>query len=154
MRGPTWLKQVAIYTTPPSIKKGNVKRSSPHHRRHGGLHQYFHNRHGKLKEAETRKLAGGAIDDVVSATIYGQLVSWTNEYAGPGVATNLPSPVAVNDEVAIVSAIDISTPLYAQSVAPSPTPAVSKQAPSSSTGISSNTAASSPPSSGSWTRQA
>ena len=37
-----------------------------------------------------------SVEQIVTATIDGQLVSWTNEYAGPGVATVLPAPVGVD----------------------------------------------------------
>ena len=65
-----------------------------HH--HGG-HQYLHNYHGKVKEEKR------AVGDVVSATIDGQLVSWINVYAGPGVATNTPAPGAVDSTLASTS---------------------------------------------------
>ena len=46
---------------------------------------------------------------LVSATIDGQLVSWTNMYAGPGVATILPSP-AVAPMVAQFDEMNDSSP--------------------------------------------
>lgn len=100
VRGPTWLKQVAVYLPATTANKkrsnppnGHDRRNAagPVHHRHG--HQPLHHRHGKVKEVEKR-----AVGDLVSATIDGQLVSWTNVYAGPGVATAAPKP-AIGDLV-------------------------------------------------------
>ena len=75
-------------------------KGSFHDRRHGG-HQYLHNRHGKAKESQQNDLLKRAIDSLVSATIDGQLVSWTNTYAGPGaaVATHMPAVLAAAPDI-------------------------------------------------------
>lgn len=86
----------------------NEKRNNEpngHHRRHaaaaghnhGGRHQYLHNRYGKVKEkVEESRLSKRAVGDLVFATIDGQLVSWTNVYAGP---TGVPALGAVGNLV-------------------------------------------------------
>ena len=67
----------------------------------------------------------------MSATIDSQLVSWTNEYAGPGIAINLPSSVGIqpheantsisNDEdpAATPSSINSALPMRASSLSAS-----------------------------------
>ena len=49
-----------------------------------------------------------AVDDLVTATIDGQLVSWTNEYAGSGVATAVPIPEAVGEVNASALSTDMT----------------------------------------------
>jgi len=157
VRGPTWLKQVAVYIpTTITSKKRSAKRSSPHDRRHGG-HQYLHHAdHSKLEEVPMHKPLFGkrAVGDIVSATIDGQLVSWTNEYAEPGVATNTPSPVAVNNDEAVTSTPDTTSQTYGQSVTPVPTAAAPEKVALPPAAASSNPTTSSSASGGSWSRQA
>ena len=43
------------------------------------------------------KKAKRSVSQMVSATIDGQVVSWKNVYAGPGVSTGLPAPVAAQE---------------------------------------------------------
>lgn len=43
------------------------------------------------------KKAKRSVSQMVSATIDGQVVSWMNVYAGPGVSTGLPAPVAAQE---------------------------------------------------------
>lgn len=107
-----------------------------------------------MKEDGGRELAERAVGDLVSAVIDGKLVSWTNQYAGPGIAMASPSPVAVQDELAITSTPTTTTQAYAQNVTPSSPPAAYKGATPSSIARPSATTASSPASSGTWTRQA
>lgn len=155
IRGPTWLKQVAVYA-PTTV--ANDKRSSKpkgHHRRHAAAaavhhhrgHQHLHRRHGKVRKVEESQLSKRAVGDLVSATIDGQLVSWTNEYAGPGVATNAPVVGAVDDKSASTSTTD--TTEDANLVSQSST--MSSTTPTSTSSLSSETA---PSASGSWARQA
>ncbi|KAI1827149.1 putative TOS1-like glycosyl hydrolase-domain-containing protein [Xylaria intraflava] len=70
-RGPIQLANVAVYTP------GKSKRDAPnagHSKRHG--HQHLHKKYHEQQEAR-------AVGDIVTATIDGQVVSWTNTYAGP-----------------------------------------------------------------------
>ncbi|KAL8688055.1 MAG: hypothetical protein Q9218_005933, partial [Villophora microphyllina] len=79
-RGPTWLKQLAVYY-PDSAS--NTKRSIPANARsHRHNHQHLHN--AKRNNALARR----AVGDTVIATIDGQVVSWINQYAGPGASPN------------------------------------------------------------------
>ena len=112
VRGPTWLKQVAVYTLDtPSNSKRDTKRTT-HGRRHE-KHQYLHGHHGKVIEVREREHEHNhvkrSVGALVSATIDGQLVSWTNMYAGPGIATILPSP-AVAPIVAQFDEMNDSSP--------------------------------------------
>ena len=163
VRGPTWLKQVAVYTLETSSNsKRNTKRNT-HGRRHGRrhAHQYLHGHHGRVKEVHERQQEHGyakrSVGALVSATIDGQLVSWTNLYAGPGVATVLPSP-AVAPMVAQFdenndSSPDTTTVANAEPPMVSPTAATpSLQGPPIT--AASSAMASSEASTGNWARQA
>lgn len=55
---------------------------------------------------EKSRLSKRAVGDLVSATIDGQLVSWTNIYAGSGVATDAPVLRAADDTSASTSNAD------------------------------------------------
>lgn len=100
IRGPTWLKQVAVYTLDTSSPNKRNKKRSTHDHRRGGGHQYLHKRHGEVEEVREHahehkhKKAKRSVGQMVAATIDGQVVSWTNVYAGPGVSTGVPAPVA------------------------------------------------------------
>lgn len=91
IRGPTWLKQMAVYTpTAPAAKEKRSWIGRAAHGRHGhAVHQYLHNKRGPVKNMQEKR----AVGDVISATIDGKVVSWTNEYSGLGTATDLPAPV-------------------------------------------------------------
>ncbi|KFY27221.1 hypothetical protein V493_03637, partial [Pseudogymnoascus sp. VKM F-4281 (FW-2241)] len=70
-RGPITLKQVAAYTK----SSGSAKKRDTHsHSRHG--HKAFHAR--ALKETNEKRA------DTVTATIDGKVVTWENDYFGPG----------------------------------------------------------------------
>ncbi|KAL8639057.1 MAG: hypothetical protein Q9228_003856 [Teloschistes exilis] len=94
-RGPTFLKQLAVYYPDSG---SHSKRSSPtymHSHRHN--HQHLHNL--KRKNA----LAERAVGDTVIATIDGQVVSWINQYAGPGASpstTTTAQPAKVQTTLA------------------------------------------------------
>ncbi|KAF6225341.1 hypothetical protein HO173_012826 [Letharia columbiana] len=156
IRGPTWLKQVAVYM-PTTI--ANEKRSTEpkgHHRRHAaaaaavrhhGGHQHLHDRHGKVKGVEESPLSKRAVGDLASATIDGQLVSWTNVYAGPGVATDAPVLGAIDDTSASTSDADTTedtNTTYQSSTLSS----------STTTSTSSSSTSSAPATGEGWTRQA
>ncbi|KAL8779344.1 MAG: hypothetical protein Q9213_006987 [Squamulea squamosa] len=79
-RGPTFLKQLAVYY-PDSGSK--VKRSNPAHA-HAHRHGQQHVHHAKRNHA----LAERAVGDMVVATIDGKVVSWANNYGGPGASPN------------------------------------------------------------------
>ena len=75
------------------------------HAKHGqhGLwgHQWLHgnrNEHQQVAEPDLNlSLKGRAIGAMVTATIDGEAVSWTNEYAGPGAVTPVAGAGDVND---------------------------------------------------------
>ena len=159
VRGPTWLKQVAVYTLETSSNsKRNTKRNT-HGRRHA--HQYLHGHHGKVREVHERQqehdYAKRSVGALVSATIDGQLVSWTNMYAGPGVATILPTP-AVAPMVAQFDEANGSSPdttTVANFEPPMVSPTAATPSPQNSpTTAASSAMASSEPSTGNWARQA
>ncbi|KAL8872001.1 MAG: hypothetical protein Q9174_002296 [Haloplaca sp. 1 TL-2023] len=87
-RGPTTLKQLAVYYPQGSShgKRNALGKSNSH--RHG--HRHFH-------EKRDSPIAERAVGDMVVATIDGQVVSWINQYAGPGAEPNTaaapPPPV-------------------------------------------------------------
>lgn len=96
-------------------EKRNTKLNGYHRRHaaaiahHHGGHQHLHNRHAKIKEVEESQLSKRAVGDLVFATIDGQRVSWTNVYAGPGVATDAPVFEAVADMSTLKSDLDTDT---------------------------------------------
>ncbi|KAG8527097.1 uncharacterized protein KY384_008526 [Bacidia gigantensis] len=83
IRGPTWLKQVAIYTLEDKVGSNEKRETDAHRHDKPGVHEYLHNYHAKAKER--------AVGDEVVVTMDGKIVSWVNEYAGPRPATQLPS---------------------------------------------------------------
>lgn len=134
-------------------EKRSVK-SNSHHRRHAaaavhhhGGHQYLHDHHGKVKQVDESQLLERAVGDLVSATIDGQLVSWTNEYAGPGVATAAPVAEAVDN----VNASALSTDMTDDADLTSQSSTLSSTTITSASSSSTSTAAAH---SQGWTRQA
>ncbi|KAL8811443.1 MAG: hypothetical protein Q9200_001793 [Gallowayella weberi] len=111
-RGPTILKQLAVYYPDTGPK---VKRSGNTHA-HGHGHRHMH--HPKRDHI----LAERAIGDMVVATIDGQVVSWANNYAGPGVnpTTTSNQPASAVQTTLLTS---VGTPSKIPSV--SSTPALS-----------------------------
>ena len=103
IRGPTWLKQLAVYV--PSKSHDQRGAGAKVHNRHHS-HLYLHQRN--LHE---RKLVARAVGDIVTATIDGQLVSWTNVYDGHSEATpSAAEPVPAISNTA-VSENEKTTPL-------------------------------------------
>lgn len=159
IRGPTWLKQLAVYMPATPANEKRDTNPNGHHRRHAAAvvhhqgghnhrgHQYLHDGHGKVKNVDEPQLSKRAVGDLVSATIDGVLVSWTNIYAGPGVATDVPIPGAVDDTNATTSATDATedTDMTSQS---------STISPITSSSISSSSTSTAQANSGDWTRQA
>lgn len=152
VRGPTWLKQVAVYVPTTTANEKRSTKPKSQHRRHAAAavhhhegHQYLHDRHGKVKEVDEPQLSKRAVGDLVSATIDGVLVSWTNIYAGPGVATDAPVLGAVDDANASTDASG-DTDVPPQS---STSPATTTSSSFSTTGQATSQATS-----GSWARQA
>lgn len=83
-RGPTWLKQLAIYY--PNAGS-NAKRSTAIDKVHGHRHGHQHMHHAKRDHVLAQPLVKErAVGDMVTATIDGKVVHWVNEYAGPGVS--------------------------------------------------------------------
>ena len=78
-QGPLYLRQFAVYIPSASNDNNKAKRDSPYAHHHG--HQPFHDNR-KVRDIQER-----AVGDIVYATIDGQLVSWTNSYAGAAPAT-------------------------------------------------------------------
>ncbi|KAL8794335.1 MAG: hypothetical protein Q9195_003162 [Heterodermia aff. obscurata] len=83
VRGPTWLKQLAVYIPGPALTKRNVgKQRSRDLIRHNHGHHHREYRidkaHGRVHEGVER-----AVGDAVTATIDCQVVTWINKYAGP-----------------------------------------------------------------------
>lgn len=155
IRGPTWLKQVAVYTPTTVANDKRSTKPNDHHRRHAAAaavhhhrgHQHLHHRHGKVEEVEESQLSKRAVGDLVSATIDGQLVSWINEYAGPGVATNAPVVGAVDDTSASASNADTTEDLETTSQSPT----LSSTTPTSTSSSSTQPATAT---SDGWSRQA
>jgi hypothetical protein len=84
-RGPLQLKQFAFYSPGSEANKRDLKPNIMQ-RRHG--HQYFHARDREVVEIQETHVVEEkrAVGDIVEATIDGEVVSWTNAYAGPGTA--------------------------------------------------------------------
>jgi hypothetical protein len=83
VRGPTQLKNFAVYTLKASTKKRSEPKS---HKRHG--HQHLHKKHHEEQEEKR------AVGDVVTATIDGQVVTWLNEYTGEATTTAVAAAAA------------------------------------------------------------
>lgn len=87
-RGPIQLKQFAFYTP----GSANTKRSiHPNPLQGNYMHQHLH--HDESRHMEDKRGVG----DWVTATINGQVVSWVNEYSGPGGAAT-PAPASSEDD--------------------------------------------------------
>ena len=152
------MKQVAVYTPTTTANEKRSTKSRSHHRRHAaaakhhhGGHQYLHNRRGGVEEVEETHLSKRAVGDVVSATIDGQLVSWINVYAGPGVATDAPVPGGANDASASTSDMDTTEDTEMTSQGSTWSSSTTTSTSSSSSSSSTSTA---PASNGGWARQA
>lgn len=103
-RGPITLKQVAAYTKSSSSTK---KRGTHSHSRHG--HKAFHAR--ALKETVEKRA------DIVTATIDGKVVTWENNYFGPGGATSTAAAaVAAATSAASVAASSAAPAVAAAAV--------------------------------------
>jgi hypothetical protein len=84
-RGPLQLKQFAFYSPGSEANKRDLKPNAMQ-RRHG--RQHFHARDREIVEMQETHVIEEkrAVGDIVKATIDGQVVSWTNAYAGLGTA--------------------------------------------------------------------
>lgn len=90
-RGPIKLKQFAVYTQDGGKQKRSP-RQSVHHRRHG--HQHFHEHNKEIREAaEREEVEKRGFGDVVTATIDGKAVSFTDTWDAPDHAA-APTPAA------------------------------------------------------------
>lgn len=155
VRGPTWLKQVAVYIPTTIANEKRSTESNSHNRRHAaaavhhhGGHQYLHSRHGKVEEIDEPQLSKRGVGDLVSATIDGVLVSWTNVYAGPGVATDAPVLGSGDDTNASTSDTGVTEDADMTSQS-STSPATTTSSPLSMTRTANSQATSE-----GWTRQA
>lgn len=80
-RGPTWLKQLAVYYPDAS---SNAKRSFAADSVHGHRHDHQHLHRPKRDQAAVER----AVGDMVTATVDGQEVHWINQYAGPAASSS------------------------------------------------------------------
>jgi len=87
-RGPIKLKQFAVYTQDTSKTKRSP-RQTVHHRRHG--HQHFHEHNKEIREA-TEEIEKRGNGDLVTATIDGKVVTFTDTWDAPDNAA-APTPV-------------------------------------------------------------
>lgn len=116
IRGPTWLKQLAIYvpTSHGTIGKEVGKKSNFHGRRSG--HQHLHQHKREVIKGQNIAFTKRAIGDVVSALIEGQLVSWTNVYTAPAPAITTtvaqPRPEAKFEKTNADSLSNAETRIY------------------------------------------
>ena len=134
VRGPIQLKSFAVYT--PGTKQSRRDthtHSHSHKHKHGNGHRHNH------------QLAERAVGDMVTVTMNGQVVSWTNEYNGPGyTATAAPAPTTATTLMRSYVSDASSKP---KTVASSATKAAqTSEVPSSSTDQ--------PTTNGAWTRVA
>ncbi|KAL8714794.1 MAG: hypothetical protein Q9220_001307 [cf. Caloplaca sp. 1 TL-2023] len=133
-RGPTWLKQLAVYYPDGGspVKRSNFADPHVHHHKHQHLH------HAKRDHV----VAARSVGQMVTATIDGQVVSWINQYAGPGA-----SPNTAGAQPASPAQTTLLTSVGAPPSAPTPSASGDSSAGSSSSDSSSG-------GSGSWSRQA
>ena len=77
-----------------------MKRNEAKPFEHGHGRKHAHTRGSSVDQAHSKlhKLAERAVGDLVTATIDGQIVHWTNEYAGPGAATHAAASVKYSPE--------------------------------------------------------
>lgn len=136
-RGPTLLKQLAVYYPDTNSHGKRSSQSNINAHRHG--HQHVH----PLKR--NHLMAERAVGDMVVATVDGQVVSWVNQYAGPGAAPN--TAAAQPPPVQTTLAKSVGSPGQ-----PSTTSVPTSSAASGSTNPLPNSGDSS--GSGSWSRQA
>ena len=158
------LKQVAVYT--PSA--GAKARRDIKHQHHSRLHHQLRASSKERKRDHGHGFVERAVGDIVSATINGQLVSWTNEYAGPGVTTAAPNPVSGSNDESSGSSSNAAQPVQPSSAIQQVSSATAPPIEISSTTQQVSTAAAAPPSAaptatvpesrltsnGGWARQA
>jgi hypothetical protein len=132
-RGPIHLKQFAAYT-PSASSKAKREVSAAHARRHGHSHQQFHKRNAEpvaepVAEVKEEKRT------MVTATIDGQVVSWTNNWFGYTTSTASASSAtaAVATAIAAAEALVLGTTATSASSAKSTASSASSSASSSST---------------------
>ncbi|KAI1501207.1 putative TOS1-like glycosyl hydrolase-domain-containing protein [Biscogniauxia marginata] len=85
IRGRADIRNVAVYKPSSTAAKRDVPKTS-HSKRHG--HRHLHKKYHEEEEMKKR-------EDMVVATINGQVQSWVNDYFGPAAATATPAPEAV-----------------------------------------------------------
>lgn len=143
LRGPLKLRQFAAYSADSSAsklkkrteehkKEKRAMRPSPHERRHahphGHGHQHFHQHNKEVRAAHEKADAEKrGVNDWVTATIDGEVVSWVNTWAGTpaaDVANAVADDAGINIEVAAAPSTSSSaapttaTPALAASMAP------------------------------------
>ncbi|KAL8940247.1 MAG: hypothetical protein Q9216_002901 [Gyalolechia sp. 2 TL-2023] len=86
-RGPTWLKQLAVYyPDAASHAERSFAVDNIHGHRHG--HQRLH--HSKIDHVAPGHVAvERAVGDMVTAIVDGQEVHWINQYAGPAASSSI-----------------------------------------------------------------
>ena len=108
-RGPLQLKQFAFYFPDSEARELNVRQTLMQ-RRHG--HQHLRARDKELEEVQENHIVAEkrAIGDTVIATINGQVLSWKNEYAGPGTAPTSAATAGFPEDRVAPSAARIVPP--------------------------------------------
>jgi len=130
IRGPIWLTQFAVYKPGSTSQNRPRSKHGSHARRHQAHHYgHGHDHHGHANEINEHEIGKRSVGQLISATIDGQVVSWTNAYAGPGVASSLPSPVGVHMDEANGPAPDSSTQNFETLEATSPSSSVVETSP-------------------------
>lgn len=137
-------------STPQKIKRRHV---GGHQHAHGHGHQHFHKRH------EARQVQARSVGALVTATIDGAVVSFTNEYDGGAAGSTTPTPTPsssdsapVNDDSSEGGYRDDSS--VSSQDAPPPPSDDSSPADDSSSSTSSDDYDNSAPASGDWVRSA
>ncbi|KAL8645302.1 MAG: hypothetical protein Q9226_007363 [Calogaya cf. arnoldii] len=116
-RGPTFLKQLAVYYPGSDAK---VKRSDHvHDHAHRPKQQHVH--HPKRDHAKGER----AVGDMVVATIDGQVVSWANKYGGPDASPQ--TTLATSYGTPTQAPATATTPASSDPINPLPHPASSDE---------------------------
>ena len=113
-------------------------------------HQRLQNRISMLRQAlDAEAMRPRAVGDMVTATIDGKVVSWINEYAGPGAPAGTPTSMPETQAQAAVGAEPV-VPEEKMVIHPSPAPSAVHKGSKPSSDIESDSAIAS----GDWVRHA
>ena len=98
---------MAVYkpgSTP--VTKRSLKHGGHAHRHQN--HQYLHHRQPQVQEIDEREIEKRSVGQLISATIDGQVVPWTNSYSGPGLASSSHPPAGAQSRETNVPASALS----------------------------------------------